>query len=903
MAYSEPKLQIFQDFEPVLVGGAEPLHACIIGPSFALHRFDVEDEQAFIAPYDRAEASEIYPWPDHVAGGVIDLDSAKIMAEDTLVRYFEGISAIDPVADGGNQFTSLLVFKTGNGFDRDVAFGQRDVQVGDYARVTWIDPGDLQQYQFLTQVAGFVADVVPGTTDPDPFRVTGFGDTTVGATESVTNPSPTKYTTAYDATAYDGLADGYPQDTYTIRVTQQGYAGAGGLDGTILSITSAGNDTPNTVELGVDVIYNGSEYLVPLGSRGAILDLEDAGAGTVSDQATWDVTVSQNYTEVDVSMVTEFKPTGPYTGTKNTQYIMTIVTGGTVGTDNLVINVTTNNGADIEEQITIPAADFPPAQNDYSIGNNGMLLSFFDTTQWNTGDVVTFDVEAPSSGAYKTLVFRDNLDIDVGTSADLELFIQDTVEFPSTYTNLSQDDIEILGDAFIIADYLGNGDEPFALFFGDLYADYREQRTEGCNELEVIEQISDVTATLGPVSPLNPLAKGVNHALENSAGVSVFYMAVCTDDLAGYSDALDVLTENDTVYGLVPLNSADDVQDLFKAHVEERSSAINNQWRIAWLANTAPQQEPIVTTKSNGDDILATVSELSPSLYRQVDAPDALFITSGVDPGGRRLINIATDAEGTVTYDTYTVDRVESETQLIITGTLTSPVVVPIKIEVYRNLSNSEYATALAQEAARFNTRRVTLVWADNPVEDNGDAMELIYLCSALSGERSGVPPHAPMSNLEVFGVDLDPLFKFSRTQMNTIAAGGVWLVVKDFDGRVFTRHQLTSYNNTDDLNQREQSKTTNLDHISRDFHANTQDLFGQGNISPEMINLIRQRINSLIEKISNRAYPAKIGPQMLDAEILRLERDTLLRDTITVEINPGLPDPLNTLNILFTVS
>jgi len=151
--------------------------------------------------------------------------------------------------------------------------------------------------------------------------------------------------------------------------------------------------------------------------------------------------------------------------------------------------------------------------------------------------------------------------------------------------------------------------------------------------------------------------------------------------------------------------------------------------------------------------------------------------------------------------------------------------------------------------------------------------------------------------------IDLDPLIKFSRSQLNTIAAGGVWLVVKDFDGRVFTRHQLTSYNNEDDLNQREQSKTTNLDHISRDFYANTQDLFGQGNISPEMLNLIRQRVNSLIEKISNRSYPAKIGPQMLDAEIIRLERDSLLRDTVTVEINPGLPDPLNTLNILFTVS
>jgi len=163
--------------------------------------------------------------------------------------------------------------------------------------------------------------------------------------------------------------------------------------------------------------------------------------------------------------------------------------------------------------------------------------------------------------------------------------------------------------------------------------------------------------------------------------------------------------------------------------------------------------------------------------------------------------------------------------------------------------------------------------------------------------------PHAPMSNVNVAGILLDPLLGFSRNNLNTIASGGVWIVVKDFEANVFTRHQVSTLTNPDDLDQREQSVTTNLDDISRTFFQNTKDLYGQGNVSPAMLELIAQRVDSLISQISNRAYAAKIGPQMLDAEVLDLSVDPVFRDTINVIIDPDLPVPLNVLNIRFTIN
>lgn len=905
--YSEPKLQIFQEFEAALAGGTAPLYACILGPNYALHRFSVEAERALLGNYHFNVPSEVHSWVDHEAGAVIDLTNAKVQIKDTKVRYYNGVADGHLTVDNGNRVISGLVFKSNAAAARTPsAFGNRDAQIGDLVRVNWIS-GVTQQ--MMTKVAGFVADVVPGSSTPStaPFWEHNFGvaPIVVHVTPLTTPPNPTKYTIAYDATDYDGLPDGYPQDVYTIQVLALGTTGTGGLDGTRFRITSAGNDVSVDLTLGVDVAWDGAQYPVPLGARGAYMNFTNAG-GTVDLNDLWQVEIGQDYDLPSISGM----PTGvpAYIGTKNTKYIITVIEGGCLNTAAMAagdvrISYRTSNGADIEGYLTIPAADFDSAPYvSYPIGVRNMQLTFYKGTFWNTGDQFSFCMQGQAEGPYHTLVLQDPIPTTTATSLSLEMMVLSTVEFPKDFYTATQDQITILGSATILSDLLGF-EKSMAIFDGQLFADYREMRTDNANRLGIIRTVTENEEILGPAVPENPLAKAVYHALENSGGVAVYYMLVDSNDLAGYIAALDVLTENDEVYGLVPLTDDLQVKELFRIHVLERSNDINNQWRIDWIGDTEFRVAPIYTEKSGGADIEGTVSEYPSGMYKKLNAAGALFITNNVDAGDTIRINYRLDPDGNLVWDEYTVDRVDTEEQIILVEDVGSPISVAIKIEVWRTRTKYEYAQALASYCTQFNTRRNTVVWADNPVEVDGSAMPLYYLCAALSGQRSGVPPHAPLSQVDLLGIALDPQIQFSRDELNIIASGGVWIVNKDFSGRVYTRHQVTSVNNPDDFPQREQSKTTNLDHISRSFYAVTKDLFGQGNISPDMIALIKQRLIDEIEEITNRPYSAKIGPQMLGATILKVQQDPVLRDTVVVEINPGLPDPLNNLPITFKVS
>ena len=908
MAYYSPQLQIYQEFQAAVAAGATPLYSCIIGPLYELHRYSETDEQALLGAYDR-DLGGTYSWTDHVAGGIIDLATAEVIIEDAVLRYYQGTDDVEVLVSNSNQLYSAgVIFKTNSFAARDpLAFGTRDVAAGDLVNLTWVDPVTLITQSFDSVVASLVADVVAGTTNPTNVRVTGFGSTGPAGTTELSTP-PTRLTAAYVAAAYDGLVDGYPLDVYTIQVTQVGYAGAGGLDGTVVKITSAGGDTEANPVLGsASAPWGGAFYTIALGTRGAVLRLSDSGAlDALTIGAYWQVSVYMLYTEVVVTNPAQFDSTGPYTGAVNTQYIVTIDRGGTVGTDDLVVSYTTNNGADSAGQIIVEAADFPPVQNDYAIGSNGMELSFFDTTQWNTGDVLVFDVLAPSAGAIHTLVLKDAIPVLLGIDMSLSLFVVRDASFTSTYATLTSTNIVIAASAFVSDNILGVT-EPFPVFGGNMYIDYREMRTDTANVLGSIDEIGDVDDTLGPVTPLNPLAYGVYKAMLNSGGNAVYYMAIGSDDYDGYEDALGVTTENDDIYGLALLTELATVKTLLRAHVVERSDEDNNQWRCAWVTNPTLNIQSVYDELASGADILATVTEYSPSSYRLVTASGALFDTNSVRAGDVVRINYATDSEGTVTYDSYVIDRVTGEGTLILLTGPSAPISVAVKIEIWRTLTKSEYATSLGQYPIAFGHRRVKVVWADGLETSVGAAEPLYYMCAALAGQRSGVAPHAPLSEVAVLGFYMDQVQKFSRTQLNTVAAGGNWIINKDFDGRIYTRHQVTSaiavpaY--ADDLLQREDTFTSNTDHISRDYYSNTRDLFGQGNVSPEMLALIRQRIWTRTEYIRNQVYSAKLGPQIIDAEIVELRIHPTLRDTVDVELDLELPPPLNRLRIHLNIS
>ncbi len=161
MAYIVPKVLIQQEFTQVPVYAEFPLSAFILGPQYALIRYNVEDEKEFtrvVHPSDaslgnsyQADADIVYEVPNVPAGGKVDHDYTKVYFEDVVAKYFPNTELGS--AAGENDYVSLIQNSLGNtyknrvrfldgnlvdsdGYARASYFSNRNVKVGDRVKLT-----------------------------------------------------------------------------------------------------------------------------------------------------------------------------------------------------------------------------------------------------------------------------------------------------------------------------------------------------------------------------------------------------------------------------------------------------------------------------------------------------------------------------------------------------------------------------------------------------------------------------------------------------------------------------------------------------------------------------------------------------------------------------------------------
>jgi len=300
--------------------------------------------------------------------------------------------------------------------------------------------------------------------------------------------------------------------------------------------------------------------------------------------------------------------------------------------------------------------------------------------------------------------------------------------------------------------------------------------------------------------------------------------------------------------------------------------------------------------------VLATIEDdpdTGGSQYTYVEVVDGLLITNGVRAGDTLRALYTSDGMGGTTYSEFVVDAVINEETLRLLAGPAAPVTVASKVEIWRTLTKTELATVQATKPGLFSSRRAYLVWPDQ-LGDAGLTVKGYYLCAALAGLRSGVLPHAGLTNVEILGFDdlsrVDPFF--SANQLDTMAASGYWIVIKDNnDGSVYTRHQLST-GNQDSLFEKEQNITTNLDDISKLFLARMKQFIGRGNVTPTMIDIIRGEILAVISLLKNTNTSNRVGPQILSATIKELNVHPTLRDRVVARIELELPFPLNNIEL-----
>jgi hypothetical protein len=897
MAYAQPQLRIFQLFEAVLATGLTPLYSCIIGPQYGLHRFGTTEEEANIGAYD-STGSHSYSYPGKSAGSVVDTAAAKVYFKDALLKYYGATASafVVPtgIASGQNRIRAagLVLKTTSNGsttYSRSSAFGTRDVAVGDYVKVSWTGAttGTVE-----TKVMDFVAEQTASVGAATEYAGNQTGVSAVPAAVSGT-PS-TVY--PFDITAagtYDGLASGHVSESYAITCTK---GGATGVAEVAIVSASGTDDVVNQVVTFASTAIGTRGVTMTLGTSSAS-DSSSSGNGLDGEI----LTIGDSIVIAAQQVYAKPAPTssGTYSGASNTQYIIQIVQGGVVGTDTITFKVTTSNGIDIQGVTPVTAAGA------VTIGNYGVELTFVSTKQFCGGDIFTVDCVSDTNGAVRTLVLSNKL-VDganrcaIGDTLTVTLALKETVQLGSSFYTLASSLVTLAGSATYTGSFLGTP-QSFTILSADVYVDYRELLITNTTS---VGSISDPTAgagVLGAVDVLNPLAKGVYSAALNSAGVTVYYLGVTSDDLTGYTQALDTLTTNSLVYSLVPLNKSQDVKTLFEGHVDAQSSPDQNNWRICWLNSSVNEFQSIYTTEDS-DVLYATITDLdSGTNYVNVTGTDTLFSTRGVQAGD--ILRYSYRPENGVTvYNSVAIDSVDNELELTLVEPVDAEYATGVKIEIWRTRTTSQFATAIAAGSASYLNRRVRNIWPDEIEDSSTETVSGVYLCAAIAGLRSGVAPHQPLTNVSVSGF-FNPIRStmFSNTQLNTIAAGGTWIVTEDLAGTVYTRHQLTT--DMTDVNRREDTVTTNLDSISRIFRDSFSDIVGKGNVSEDMVSLIRIRTHATADYIRALPYASVLGPQLQGYTIVTLEIDPLLRDRINLKVQPILPYPLNNLDIVMYIS
>jgi len=696
----------------------------------------------------------------------------------------------------------------------------------------------------------------------------------------------------------------YLLGTATVTTSTTSALTPGALSTAKFSVSSTNGDNISTFY----VPAIGSVFYV--GSYGLSVSIATA---YVTGQS-WTISAVAPYTRLNPAIA----DSAAYTGPINTVYTIKVVSGGlwAGGTDTIRVSASTNNGIDFLPSTVISTSASTGTTRSFVLGSLGLTATFtVDVNQKGlvTGESYTIIVNAATAGPINKIVLTDNPPSTFTNNVaitSLQLSIAKSyIEIPISGYPVYGSSVALTANAenYIISSSLAILDSSWGasaipVIKAKAYVPYRALLVNGSLEFNTISDISDVDTVLGKAIPANPLAYGVYKALENSNGQVVNYISIATDDIAGYTDSIGTLSKHEECYFVVPLTSDNATQQLFKSHVDSMSDKTKGLERVLFISKPSSSTQ-VLYGKKSGDNGYWTGTVPTTTT---IEIPGATFITDGVRAGDSVRTAIVTSDSGVVTYTTSSVALVTSQTQL--TLATASPAAVNTdsnRIDIIRNLSRDEQASAIADQSGSFDNRRDYVVWPDLPIDDDGLEVPGHFLACSVAGLKSSVAPHQGITNYTLTGwSNMARSYKyFTPTQLNVIAGGGTMIVTQNaVGGEIYIRHQLSSDNF--DANRSELSITTNLDSITKFLRGDLKKLIGKYNNTQSFHQLARTMITQKISYLMSTTQTATAGPQItsFNSASLIVETDPLIRTTVNASLSLGLPYPVNNFNLVLTV-
>ena len=465
--------------------------------------------------------------------------------------------------------------------------------------------------------------------------------------------------------------------------------------------------------------------------------------------------------------------------------------------------------------------------------------------------------------------------------------------------------------------YADWSDTPVDISSADVYVEYRELLTDAADTLHTIRRTTDVETELGEATPDNPLALGVEKALQNSGDRVVYYMATRGTTKADFNEVLRAAGKTNKVYALVPLTRDSEIIKAVVSHIEEMSTGSKKRWRIAFVATDVPEENVMLTkaASTTGDGYFARVSAATAG----AKAGKACVVTI-VETKGSTDPNTTTKCATTVKagdmlriysaagtdYSEYKIARAASNTVLELDTTGALPEVTPngpaSRIEIVHNLTHAEQASAIAAASRYFMNRRVYNVFP-NFAKSGEYTVGGEILAAAAAGVMSSVLPQQPITNVELIGIDDVPLVYegFSRDELDEIAEGGTFIIMQDLPGdRVYIRHQLSTEYGSNNLLKAELSITKNLDSIAYYYAELFEPYVGKYNITPDLLELLSVEAEGGLAELKSSTSAGLIGPQVLPegTEIVSIKQSETNQDHVNMHLRLNLPRPFNVLDL-----
>jgi hypothetical protein len=585
---------------------------------------------------------------------------------------------------------------------------------------------------------------------------------------------------------------------------------------------------------------------------------------------------------------------GTYTGSRDTVYKLTATSTGTIGTDIVTFAVTTNNGVDVG---SISLAATYTGGTAVAVGSLGVLVAFTEAAV-TTGDRYTIAATANTLGAVKTLVVADQLpttyqsgdfavslykSVSAEVNADRSIGVKNWTADATTVTLKSGITVDLCYGALPVVE-------------ADAYVEWRGISTRNAN-LQTVSNVSELATYFpGYVGPESGLAYGLSKALANSNGAPVDFLSVATDDVAGWTAALDVIKDK-SVYGIAALTKSRAVKDLVAAHVADASSPEQGRWRVAWFGSEEVDTAIVVGGEA---EILATIADnpaAAGTQYTLVVAANGNFITNGVRSGDKLRVNYSLDALGAETYEEYTVDTVQNNQRLVLLTGPSAAVSTAGKIQVWRTLTSAD-KTSMFIDANSFATKRVRHIFPAT-VEAADGVVDSMFVGAALAGLRSGVAPHQGLTNVAIAGFTgvSKTRNEFTRSQQDALATAGFWIVTQDpATGAVYTRKQLTT--DTSTVATAEDSVVSGDDAIAFAYANVLSKYVGRTNITDSNMALIRSDLDAVTVYLKAEGFTPNLGGLVVAATVVSLRRHAIYADRLVAVINVTRPAPLNNLEL-----